>query len=99
MGSIFILHDNLWIKRGAGLTHFVFDLRLFVLRLFIRNGTQLRSLVRTKVPAVYVLKVLAGNGTDECVLAVRFECEQDSRLFRRFVEKCVAYSNQKSYSL
>lgn len=93
MATVFILQDKTWIERGHGLVRFVFDLRTFALRLVIRPGTpeefecKLRPRIRSKGPRAYVVRAQAENGTDEHILAVRFEREEDSRSFRRFVEK------------
>eukprot|EP00485_Elphidium_margaritaceum_P002719 CAMPEP_0202696800 /NCGR_PEP_ID=MMETSP1385-20130828/10124_1 /ASSEMBLY_ACC=CAM_ASM_000861 /TAXON_ID=933848 /ORGANISM="Elphidium margaritaceum" /LENGTH=433 /DNA_ID=CAMNT_0049353089 /DNA_START=298 /DNA_END=1599 /DNA_ORIENTATION=+ len=93
MATVFILQEKTWIERGSGLVRFVFDLRTFALRLVIRPGTpdefecKLRPRIRSKGPRAYVVRAQADNGNDEHILAVRFEREEDSRSFRRFVEK------------
>jgi hypothetical protein len=102
MATVFILQDKTWIERGSGLVRFVFDLRTFALRLVIRPGTpdefecKLRPRIRSKGPRAYVVRAQAENGTDEHILAVRFEREEDSRSFRRFVEKRDVDHNQKN---
>ena len=104
MATVFILQDKTWIERGSGLVRFVFDLRTFALRLVIRPGTpdefecKLRPRIRSKGPRAYVVRAQAENGTDEHILAVRFEREEDSRSFRRFVEKRDVDHNQKNNS-
>lgn len=93
MATVFILENKTWIERGSGLVRFVFDLRTFALRLVIRPGRpdefecKLRPRIRSKGPRAYVVRAQAENGSDEHILAVRFEREEDSRSFRRFVEK------------
>jgi len=104
MATVFILQDKTWIERGSGLVRFVFDLRTFALRLVIRPGTpdefecKLRPRIRSKGPRAYVVRAQAENGTDEHILAVRFEREEDSRSFRRFVEKRDVDHNSKNQS-
>jgi len=104
MATVFILQDKTWIERGSGLVRFVFDLRTFALRLVIRPGTpdefecKLRPRIRSKGPRAYVVRAQAENGTDEHILAVRFEREEDSRSFRRFVEKRDVDHNQKNHA-
>eukprot|EP01084_Bolivina_argentea_P307877 532215_1 len=101
MATVFILQDKTWIERGSGLVRFIFDIRTFALRLVIRPGTpdefecKLRPRVRSKGPRAYVVNAQAENGTDEHVLAVRFEREEDSRSFRKFVEKQEVDHNKK----
>jgi len=93
LATVFILQEKTWIERGHGLVRFVFDLRTFALRLVIRPETpeefecKLRPRIRSKGPRAYVVRAQADNGIDEHILAVRFEREEDSRSFRRFVEK------------
>lgn len=93
MATVFILENKTWIERGSGAVRFEFDLNTFALRLIIRPGTsqqfecKLRPRIRSKGPRAYVVRAQAENGTDEHILAVRFEREEDSRSFRLFVEK------------
>ena len=104
IASVFILKDKAWVDKGSGLVRFVFDLRTFQLRLVIRAGTpdefecKLRPRIRAKGPRAYVVRVQAENGIGEHVLAIRFERDQDSRSFKKFVEKRGVDHNQKNNS-
>ena len=91
--TVFILKDKTWREQSQGLVQFVFDLNTYALRLIIAPGTtdemdrRLRPRIRSKGPRAYVVRAQAPNNGDDSILAVRFEREEDSQNFRKFVEK------------
>ena len=91
--TIFILKDKTWREQSQGLVQFVFDLNTYALRLIISPGQpdemdrRLRPRIRSKGPRAYVVRAQAPNNGEDSILAVRFEREEDSQNFRKFVEK------------
>ena len=91
--TVFILKDKTWREQSQGLVQFVFDLNTYALRLIISPGTKdemdrrLRPRIRSKGPRAYVVRAQAPNNGEDSILAVRFEREEDSQNFRKFVEK------------
>mmetsp|Transcript_2079 Transcript_2079/g.2592 ORF Transcript_2079/g.2592 Transcript_2079/m.2592 type:complete len:345 (-) Transcript_2079:40-1074(-) len=102
--TVFLLNNKTWIERGSGIVQFVFDLKTYALRLVIEPGTKnqydckLRPRIRSKGPRAYVVRAHTENpNEEEHILAVRFEREEDSRAFRRFVEKRDSDHNVSSH--
>eukprot|EP01084_Bolivina_argentea_P277140 473056_1 len=90
---IFIYQNKTWMDRDSGLVRFILDELIFEIHLIIQPDTtdefeyKLTPRIRSKGPLQYIVRAKAENGTKGDILAVRFEREAESKLFRDFVDQ------------
>ena len=99
-----VKNNKIWAEFALGLVRFVYDLRTLELRMVIQPGTpdefnrKLKPSILSKGPRAYVARVVEENSIVEKILAIQFNTEEDSRTFRRLVDKRHPERNQKNVS-
>ncbi|ETO13480.1 hypothetical protein RFI_23888 [Reticulomyxa filosa] len=91
--TVFLLENREWKERGNGLIKFVFNVKTQTLVLINSPTTKkeftcrLKPKIRSKGPRAYVIRAESDeSGCEKMILAVRFETEKESTMFRQFVE-------------